>query len=480
MNEDELEQLCLEWFRDNSWDVLYGPDIAPDSSNPERSDYHEVVLKRYLHEALVRINPHLPESAIAQAVTAVLKPDSLDQTINNRASHRLLLEGVAVEYRKDDRIIHDHAFLIDFENLANNRFLAVNQFTIQGTKQPRRPDIVCFINGLPIAVLELKSPNDENADIWSAFNQLQTYKNEINDLFVFNEALVVSDGYNARIGSLTANRERFSPWRAIKHEGDKPLLECQLETMVRGFFDRELLLDYIRFFVLFETDGEVIIKKIAGYHQFHAVRAAVNTTLIASKIPDEHMGYDARATYGKEVVPGSKKAGVFWHTQGSGKSISMCCYTGKLLQQPAMNNPTILVVTDRNDLDGQLFGTFSNAQELFKQTPVQANSRDELRRLLSERESGGIIFTTVQKFSPFEKEDGHPILNDRHNIVVISDEAQYPMHHLLDLQAHPLPLKTKTPAQYLGIMFQFTTYRTLLTMAQPCLFITNPALQNSI
>jgi type I restriction enzyme R subunit len=276
---------------------------------------------------------------------------------------------------------------------------------------------------LPIAVLELKSPNDENTDIWDAFNQLQTYKNEINDLFVFNEALVVSDGYNARIGSLTANKERFSPWRAIKHEDDRPLLECQLETLVRGFFDREMLLDYIRFFVLFETDGKVIIKKIAGYHQFHAVREAVNATLIAAKTPDEYQSSEARATYGKEVEPGSKKAGVFWHTQGSGKSISMCCYAGKLLQQPAMNNPTLVVVTDRNDLDGQLFQTFSNAQDLFKQTPVQANSRSELRQFLSERESGGIIFTTVQKFSPFGDENGHPILNGRHNIVVISDEA---------------------------------------------------------
>ncbi|HJH31560.1 MAG TPA: type I restriction endonuclease subunit R [Methanosarcinaceae archaeon] len=423
MNEDELEQLCLNWFRDNSWDIAYGPDIAPDSANPERSDYHEVVLKRYLRKALIRINPHMPESAIEQAMAMVLKPDSPDLTINNRASHRLLLEGVPVEYRNDNKTIHDHAFLIDFENLANNRFVAVNQFTIQGTKQPRRPDIVCFINGLPIAVLELKSPNDENTDIWDAFNQLQTYKNEVCDLFMFNEALVVSDGYNARIGSLTANPERFSPWRVIKHEDDRPLLEWQLETLVRGFFDRQLLLDFIRFFVLFETDGEIITKKIAGYHQFHAVREAVNATLIAAKMPDEHMAYDARATYGKEVEPGSKKAGVFWHTQGSGKSISMCCYAGKLLQQPAMNNPTIIVVTDRNDLDGQLFRTFSNAQELFKQTPVQANSRSELRRLLSERESGGIVFTTVQKFSPFGKEDGHPILNSRHNIVVISDEA---------------------------------------------------------
>jgi len=423
MNEDQLEQLCLEWFRDNSWYVAYGPDIAPDSSNPERGDYHGVVLKRYLHEALVRINPHLPANAIEQAIAFVLKPDTQDLTTSNRAFHRLLLEGVPVEYQKDDRTIHDHAFIIDFENLANNRFLAVNQFTIQGTKQPRRPDVVCFINGLPIAVLELKSPNDENTDIWDAFNQLQTYKNEINDLFVFNEALVVSDGYNARIGSLTANKERFSPWRTIKHEDDRPLLECQLETLVRGFFDREMLLDYIRFFVLFETDGKVIIKKIAGYHQFHAVREAVNATLIAAKTPDEYQSSEARATYGKEVEPGSKKAGVFWHTQGSGKSISMCCYAGKLLQQPAMNNPTLVVVTDRNDLDGQLFQTFSNAQDLFKQTPVQANSRSELRQFLSERESGGIIFTTVQKFSPFWDEDGHPILNGRHNIVVISDEA---------------------------------------------------------
>lgn len=421
MNEEELEKLCLDWFRNNNWDVAYGPDIAPDSNNPERSDYHQVVLKRYLHEALIRINPHLPESAIDQAIARVSKPDSLDLNTSNRASHRMLLEGVPVEYRKDDRTIHDRAFLIDFEKLANNRFLAVNQFTIQGTKQPRRSDIVCFINGLPIAVLELKSPNDENADIWSAFNQLQTYKNEISDLFVFNETLVISDGYNARIGSLTANKERYAPWRTIKHEDDKPLLECQLETMVRGFFDRELLLDYIRFFVLFETDGEIITKKIAGYHQFHAVREAVKVTIIASKKLENLE--DKRATYGNQVEPGSKKAGVFWHTQGSGKSISMCCYAGKLLQQPEMNNPTIVVVTDRNDLDGQLFQTFSNAQELFKQTPVQANDREELRQMLSERETGGIIFTTVQKFSPFEKEDAHPILNERHNIVVISDEA---------------------------------------------------------
>jgi len=244
--------------------------------------------------------------------------------------------------------------------VKQNRFVAVNQFTISGSKQPRRSDVICFINGIPFAVLELKNPSDENADIWDAFNQLQTYKDEIPDLFVFNEALVVSAGYTARIGSLTANQERFLPWRTIKHEDDKPRLEWQLETLVRGFFDRGLLLDYLRFFILFESDGETIIKKIAGYHQFHALREAVKATVIAAR--DIQGITEKRATYGDEVAPGSKKAGVVWHTQGSGKSISMCCYVGKLLQQPEMHNPTLVVVTDRNDLDGQLYATFCNAQ----------------------------------------------------------------------------------------------------------------------
>ena len=426
MNEDQLENLCLDWFREGGWDVLHGPDIAPDSATPMRSDYAQVVLDAHLFDAFKQINKHIPtdqiDSCYEQLKAIVLKPESLDLITNNRAFHRLLLEGVPVEFKKDNgEPVLDHAFLIDFENLANNHFAAVNQFTISGTKQPRRPDVICFINGLPIAVLELKSPSDENADIWDAFNQLQTYKDEVSDLFIFNEALVVSDGYTARIGSLTANQERFMPWRTIKHEDDKPLLEWQLETMVRGFFDRELLLDYIRFFVLFETDGEAIIKKVAGYHQFHAVREAVKATVIAAQ-KIQGVG-EKRASYGDEVVPGSKKAGVVWHTQGSGKSISMCCYAGKLLQQQAMNNPTLVVVTDRNDLDGQLYATFCNAVELLKQTPVQAGDRDALRQLLAERESGGIIFTTVQKFALLDDENHHPILNDRHNIVVISDEA---------------------------------------------------------
>ncbi len=444
MNEEELENRCLDWFREGGWDVLYGPDIAPDGTDPQRDDYTQVMLKHDLEVAFTHINPHLPHECFDQVVSKLSQAESLDPVTNNRAFHRLLLEGVPVEYKASlspnpspkgrgeksplplgedlgEGIINDHAFLVDFDQLTNNRFVAINQFTVSGTKQPRRPDVICFINGLPFAVLELKSPSDENADIWDAFNQLQTYKDEISDLFIFNEALVVSDGYTARVGSLTANQERFMPWRTIKHEDDKPLLEWQLETLVRGFFDRELFLDYIRYFVLFETDGEKIIKKIAGYHQFHAVREAVKATVIAAQEIAEVA--EKRATYADEVVPGSKKAGVVWHTQGSGKSISMCCYAGKLLQQPEMNNPTLVVVTDRNDLNGQLFATFSNAVELLKQTPVQANDRDELRQLLAERESGGIIFTTVQKFALLDDENSHPVLNDRHNIVVISDEA---------------------------------------------------------
>jgi len=423
MNEEQLESLCLEWFRDNGWDVLFGPDIAFDGINPMRSSYSDILLKGDLQSAYNQINPHLPAFCFEQVLAKLTKPYSLDLVTNNRAFHKLLLEGVPVEYKKDDRQIHDHAFLVDFDRVKNNRFVAVNQFTILGTKQPRRPDIVCFINGIPFAILELKSPKDENVDIWDAFNQIQTYKDEISDLFIYNEALIASDGYTARVGSLTANQEWFMPWRAIKNEDDRPLVEWQLETLVKGFFDRELFLDYIRFFILFETDGEKIIKKIAGYHQFHAVREAVRATVIAAQEPEEYTSMEPRASYALEVVPSSKKAGVVWHTQGSGKSISMCCYAGKLLQQPVMKNPTLVVVTDRNDLDGQLYATFCNAQELLKQTPVQATDRDDLRRLLAERESGGIIFTTVQKFALLEGETEHPLLNNRHNIVVISDEA---------------------------------------------------------
>ncbi|MFC0267135.1 type I restriction endonuclease subunit R [Kushneria aurantia] len=422
MNESQLEELCLAWFAENGWESCRGPDIAPDGDVPERPDYRQVILLGDLESAVRRLNPQLPETAVEQVMSLVAKPGSLDPVVSNRAFHQLLLEGVPVIYKQDEHEVHDHAFLIDFAQIDANRFRAINQFTIAGGKQLRRPDVIAFINGLPLAVIELKSPGSETADITGAFNQLQTYKTEIPDLFVTNEALVISDGYTARVGSLTADQERFMPWRTIKNEDDKPLLEWQLETLVRGFFDRALFLDYLRYFVLFEIDAERVIKKIAGYHQFHAVREAVKATVIAAEEPAAGVG-EKRATYGDEVEPGSKKAGVVWHTQGSGKSISMVCYAGKLLQQPAMHNPTLIVVTDRNDLDGQLFGTFSSARDLLKQDPIQAEDRESLRQKLAERESGGIIFTTVQKFALLDDERGHPILNGRHNIVVISDEA---------------------------------------------------------
>src|SRR5690554_6337144 len=423
MTEDQLEKLCLEWFAEGGWEIAHGPDLAPDGASPERSDYRQVLLLGDLENAIRQLNPHLPNSAVEQAINTLRQPASLDMVVSNRTFHRLLLDGVPVEYKADDQVKHDRALLVDFHNVENNRFRAINQFTLQGSKQLRRPDVLCFINGLPLAILELKSHTSENVSIWDAFNQIQTYKDELPELFVYNEALVISDGYNARVGSLTASQERFMPWRTIKHEDDKPMLEWQLETMVRGFFDRELLLDYLRYFVIFETDSDRLIKKIAGYHQFHAVREAVKATVLAAQNPEQLFQAEKRANYAGVVVPGSKKAGVVWHTQGSGKSISMVCYAGKLLQQPEMNNPTLVVVTDRNDLDGQLFGTFSSAKELLKQEPAQADDRDALRVMLAERESGGIIFTTVQKFALLAGENAHPILNERHNIVVISDEA---------------------------------------------------------
>lgn len=426
ITEDQLEQMCLGWFKDQDYDYVCGYDIAPDGPTPERDDYHQVILHERLLKQLVVINPELPLSALESVVNTISKPDSLVLIKSNRSFHKWLIEGVPVEYSATDEdgtstSQHTHAQLIDFANLTNNQFLVVNQFTITGTKGNRRPDVVVFINGLPISVIELKNPADEHADIWNAYNQLQTYKEEISDLFVFNEALVVSDGWTARVGSLTANKERFQPWKTLKHEDDKPLLEFQLETLVKGFFDRELLLDYIRYFVLFETDNSQLIKKIAGYHQFHAVREAVKATVIAASRPEDLS--ERRASYGSKVIPGSGKAGVVWHTQGSGKSISMVCYASKLLQQSEMNNPTIVVVTDRNDLDGQLYNTFCMAQETLKQLPQQADDRDTLRGLLLSRQSGGIIFTTIQKFALLASELEHPVLSQRHNIVVVSDEA---------------------------------------------------------
>ncbi|MDF1589219.1 MAG: type I restriction endonuclease subunit R [Gammaproteobacteria bacterium] len=421
ITEDQLEQLCLDWFKSIGYDYVSGYAIAPDGATSERSDYRQLVLHDRLLSRLAVINPHIPSDVLELVARQVAKPETPILIKSNKAFHQFLLEGVKVDFKLAGEDKTDYVQLLDFDHVANNQFLVVNQFTIIGTKGNRRPDLIVFINGLPLAVIELKNPADSHADIWSAYQQLQTYKDEISDLFVFNEALVVSDGLSARVGSLTANKERFLPWLTLANEEDKPHFEYRLETLVKGFFKPELLLDYIHHFVLFEQDGDNTIKKIAGYHQFHAVREAVRATVIAAQ--QQGAIAEPRANYANNVVPGSGKAGVVWHTQGSGKSISMVCYAGKLLAQPEMNNPTIVVVTDRNDLDGQLFNTFSMASDALKQTPIQAQDRDDLREILASRQSGGIIFTTVQKFALIADELNHPILSERHNIVVISDEA---------------------------------------------------------
>jgi type I restriction enzyme R subunit len=425
LNEQELEDLCISWFQETGWHYVTGPDMAPDGTSPERADYRQVLLRDRMLAALARINPHIPPAALELALHALQTVSEPQMVVRNRSVHRLLLNGAQVEFSVGDAKKTDLVQFIDFAQPRNNDFVVANQFTITSTRQPRRPDVIAFINGLPLAVLELKNPANEQTDVWDAFNQLQTYKEEIADLFNCNAALVVSDGFTARVGSLTANAERMLPWRTVAHEDDRPRLQMELETVVRGFFKPELFLDYVRHFVLFEQDGDAIIKKIAGYHQFHAVREAVRATVIAAREADKGVleVREERATYGKKVQPGSRKAGVVWHTQGSGKSITMACYAGKLLQQPEMKNPTLVVVTDRNDLDGQLFATFCAASDLLKTTPVQAGSRDELRDMLASRQAGGIIFTTVQKFALLDEEDAHPLLSGRANIVVISDEA---------------------------------------------------------
>lgn len=416
INEDQVEQLAIEWFKELEYDYLLGYDIAPDSSDPQRQNYQEVLLSKYLQISLQKLNPTLPTSAIDEAVHILKKPQHASLIQNNRAFHQMLLQGIPVEIKTDDGKKGEVLKVIDFEEVKNNHFLVVNQYTIKGIKGNRRPDLVVFINGLPIAVLELKNPADENADIYKAYNQLQTYKDEIEDLFVYNEALVISDGINARLGSLTASDERFMFWRTIKDENDKPQLEYELDTLIKGFFNKEYFLDYIQNFVLFEDDGKSIIKKIAGYHQFHAVREAVDSVILASN-------------------GGNKRGGVVWHTQGSGKSISMACFAGKLVKQAAMKNPTLVIVTDRNDLDGQLYATFSSAKMLLGQEPVQMDDVANLRETLSNKPSGGIIFTTIQKFGLKKEESKFPVLSDRSNIVVIADEAhrsQYGFDAMLD------------------------------------------------
>ncbi|MDP2066198.1 MAG: type I restriction endonuclease subunit R [Burkholderiaceae bacterium] len=409
MTEDQLEQEALGWLVELGYTHRYGPDMAHDGPDPQRAGYHEVLLAQRLREALARLNPGVPAAAREDALRQVQALGIPALLSANRAFHKLLTGGVPVQYQRDGETRGDFVRLVDWAQPGRNEFWAVNQFTIKGPHHTRRPDIVLFVNGLPLVLVELKNPADETADIWRAYDQIQTYKEQVPDVFQYNAVLVVSDGSEARLGSLSANAERFMQWRTIDGVALDPLGEFnELQTLVRGVLAPAYLLDYLRYFVLFEDDG-TLVKKIAGYHQFHAVRAAIGHVVAASR-PDS-----------PAAVRG--KGGVVWHTQGSGKSITMTCFAARVMQEPAMENPTIVVITDRNDLDGQLFGVFSLAQDLLRAQPVQAGTRQELRQLLANRPSGGIVFATIQKFMPGEDEDVFPVLSGRHNIVVMADEA---------------------------------------------------------
>ena len=438
LTEADVEQAALEWLSGLGWQVLHGPDIAPETPDAERDDYRQVALEHRLRGALTELNPSLPMSALDDACRMLTHPEGSTLEARNRAFHRMLVNGVEVEYRDTDgRVRGNQVRVIDFDDPDNNDWLAVNQFTVTENKNNRRPDVVLFLNGLPLGVIELKNPADEDATIWTAWNQLQTYKAELPTLFSMNEVLMVSDGNEARIGTQTSGKEWFKPWRTIAGEklADKHLTE--LQVMLEGAFDRNRFLALVRDFIVFDDDGSgALEKKMAGYHQFHAVRVAVDETLRAAKLQrltGESAENGGRYETGRQPggEPGDRRVGVVWHTQGSGKSLTMAFYTGAIISEPAMENPTVVVLTDRNDLDDQLYGTFSRCQDLLRQPPTQAESRADLRSKLSVN-AGGIVFTTIQKFFPEEKGDTHPELSDRRNIVVIADEAHRSQYDFID------------------------------------------------
>jgi type I restriction enzyme, R subunit len=436
-SESTIEDAALDWLAELGWVVKHGPEIAPGELFAERKDYGETVLLERFRSALARLNPNLPEDTLADAERRVLRPDAPLVVVNNQQFHRWLVDGITSEYRASDGNLRGHPVrLVDFDDLDNNDWVAVNQFTVVESGHNRRPDIVLFVNGLPLAGIELKNPADEAADIWSAYRQYQTYKAEIPSLYTYNDALVISDGLEARMGTLTAGKEWFLPWRTIEGQEVEPASRPQLEVLLRGAFDRRRFLDLVRWFVVFDDDGSGrLTKKMAGYHQFHAVQAAVDAAVRASQ------------------PKGDRRAGVVWHTQGSGKSLTMAFFAGRIVEHPAMENPTLVVITDRNDLDDQLFGTFCGCKELLRQEPVQAESRDHLRKLLQVA-SGGVVFTTIQKFMP-EAPSSRPsptgrgrkgegaepgrgsksegvALTDRRNIVVIADEAHRSQYDFID------------------------------------------------
>ena len=432
--ESDIEQLAIERLKAKKWNYLYGPDIAPDGEMTMRASLEEVVLKEVLTKAVKRLNPTLTDDVRDEAIKIVLRIASPDILANNEAFHRLLTEGVPVSTYQDGMERGERVWLVDFEDPWNNEFTVVNQFTIIENGHNRRPDILLFVNGLPLVIIELKNAADENATIESAYRQIETYKQQIPSLFTYNELIIISDGLEARAGSLSAGFSRFTAWKSEDGEHIASPLMSQLEVLINGMLEKDTLLDIIRSFTVFEKQKTEdlktgittikTVKKIAAYHQYYAVNKAVESTLRATGI---NLGGDkaaeSPANFGfktvKEQAVGDHRAGVVWHTQGSGKSLSMVFYTGKIVQR--LNNPTVVVITDRNDLDDQLFDTFAGSRQLLRQTPVQAESRDHLKSLLKVN-SGGVIFTTIQKFQP-ETGNVYEQLTDRCNVIVIADEA---------------------------------------------------------
>lgn len=434
--ESEIEQIALELLREaNGYTVLYGPDLI-EGANPERI-YSEVILQARLRAAIDRINPCIPAEAREDAFKKALRVPALTVIDNNEDFHRLLTEGVDVKFGVGDgKSRTDKVWLLDFSNPDNNEFIAVNQFTVIEGQANKRPDIVIIINGLPLVVIELKNAADENADVQAAFHQLQTYQQVIPSLFTTNAFLVISDGWFAKAGTISSDYSRFMEWKSV--DGARAVdsqHEPEMEPLIKGLLNKKTLLDVIRHFIVFEKTKEKTIKKVAAYHQYFAVNKAIASTIRASASERGSFVSEHPAVYGLPSVErqpkGDQRAGVVWHTQGSGKSLSMVFYAGKLVLAEELNNPTLVVLTDRNDLDQQLFETFSNCQQLLRQTPAQAANRDDLKKLLSVA-SGGIVFTTIQKFLPEETGAKYPTLTERRNVVVIADEAHRSQYDFID------------------------------------------------
>lgn len=438
LNEDSIEKLAIEQLESLGYSYIYAPNIAPDGDAPERASYDEVVLKGRLQRNVDRINPSVPAEARQEAIKEVLRISSPELLANNEAFHRLLTEGVKVNYQKDGQSRGDLVWLIDFDQPDNNEFVVANQFTVIENGVNKRPDVILFVNGIPLVVLELKNAVDEKATITSAYKQIGTYKQAIPGLFTYNAFCVISDGLEAKTGTVSSDINRFMAWKSMDGKVDASKLIGQIETLIAGMLNKQTLLDLVRHFIVFEksvsragsnTSGEVTtvktIKKMAAYHQYYAVNRAVNSTLRATGLERSTASraeYDPEA-YGlpdvKKQPPGDRKGGVVWHTQGSGKSLSMVFYTGKIVL--ALDNPTIVIITDRNDLDDQLFDTFSSSTQLLRQVPKQVDSREDLKEKLNVA-SGGVVFTTIQKFQP-EQGNVFETLSERRNIVVIADEA---------------------------------------------------------